>query len=323
MKGRQKICVCRKKYPMFFAKKIIKGIKFVVFSIAFLLSATIGNANVNNDSGKGTEDKKEEPPKVGNFALPTSQQPGPLLSFGEKMLDENQAQLFLFADNFSGVRSHAVDIIPSILYGIQDNLSVFFNVPIAASFKSDQNRSSGLEDTFLQLEYAFYTKKTFEDVDQATLVANVTFPTGSTKKQPPTGFGSSSFFLGTTFNRMYTDWFMFTSPGVVLTTSHNSTKFGNEFLYQAGFGRNILSIDSEWIFAWMIEADGQYTEKDKIKGITDPNSGGNVVYVTPSLWISSKKIIAQLGFGLPATQHLFGNQKKNNYLLVANLGWTF
>lgn len=313
----------RKNHQMFFSKKIIEGTNLFVSSFAFFFFASICNASASHDPEKRKEIKKEEPPPIGNFALPTSQQPGPLLSFGEKMLDENQAQLFLFADNFSGVRSHTVDIIPSILYGIQDNLSVFFNVPIAASFKSDKNRSSGLEDTFLQLEYAFYTKKTFEHVDQATLVANVTFPTGSTKKQPPTGFGSSSFFLGTTFNRMYTDWFMFTSPGVVLTTSHDSTKFGNEFLYQAGFGRNILSIDSEWIFAWMIEADGQYTEKDKIKGITDPNSGGNIVYVTPSLWISSKKIVAQLGFGLPATQHLFGNQKRNNYLLVANLGWTF
>ncbi|OJW51279.1 MAG: hypothetical protein BGO67_12485 [Alphaproteobacteria bacterium 41-28] len=210
-----------------------------------------------------------------------------------------------------------------MLYGVTDNVSVFFNVPIAASYKEGKSRSSGLEDIFLQLEYAFYTNKTSKLIDQATLVANATFPTGSTKKQPPTGFGSSSFFLGGTFCRMYTDWFGFTSYGVVLTTPRDSTKFGNEFLYQAGFGRNILYINSELIFAWMIEADGLYSEKNKIKGITDPNSGGNIVYVTPSLWISSKKIIAQLGFGLPATQHLFGNQKRNNYLLVANFGWTF
>jgi hypothetical protein len=312
-----------KNYQRLFAKKIIEGTNLFVFSFAFFFFASIYSGSASSAPDKSKEIKKEEPPPIGNFALPTSQQPGPLVSFGQNMLDENQTQLFVFANDFNGDRTHAVDIIPAVLYGIKDNLSVFFNVPIAASFKSDKNRSSGLEDMFLQLEYAFYTKKTFEHEDQATLVANVTFPTGSTKKQPPTGFGSSSFFLGATFNRTYTDWFMFTSPGVVLTTSHDSTKFGNEFLYQAGFGRNILSIDSEWIFAWMVEADGQYTERSKIKGRIDPNSGGNTVYITPSLWVSSKKVIAQLGFGLPATQHLFGNQKRNNYLLVANLGWTF
>ncbi len=311
-----------RKYQMFFIKKLIKKVHFAFFVFLFS-SASVYGSNVNSNSEKEKKIKKEEPPKSGNFALPTSQQPGPLVSLGQNIVDKNDTLLFLFADDFAGVKKHTIDIVPSILYGISDDFSVFFNVPIAASYKEDKNHSSGLEDIFLQLEYAFYTNKTSSFVDQATLVTNATIPTGSTKKQPPTGFGSSSFLLGATFNRTYTDWFAFTSPGVVLTTSHDRTKFGNQFLYQLGGGRNILNIDSEWIFAWMVEVDGQYTEKDKIMSITDPNSGGNVVYVTPSLWVSSKKLIVQLGFGLPATQHLFGDQKRNNYLLTLNVGWTF
>lgn len=308
---------------MSFTKKLIKKVNFVVFLIFFFSPTYIYGSSVNINSEKEKKVKKEEPPKIGNFALPTSQQPGPLLSLGQNIIDKNQTLLFLFADDFAGVKKHAVDVVPSILYGVTDDFSVFFNVPIAASYKENKNHSSGLEDIFLQLEYAFYTNKTSHFVDEATLVANTTFPTGSTKKQPPTGVGSSSFLLGATVSRMYADWFGFTSHGVILTTSHNSTKFGNEFFYQFGLGRNILGIDSEWILAWMVEVDGQYIEKNKIMGITDPHSGGNVVYATPSLWISSKKLIIQLGFGLPATQHLFGNQKRNNYLLTANVGWTF
>ncbi|KTD71733.1 hypothetical protein Lste_0018 [Legionella steelei] len=67
--------------------------------------------------------------------------------------------------------------------------------------------------------------------------------------------------------------------------------------------------------------DGQYSQRNKINGGIDFNSGGNVVYVTPSLWVSSKKLIVQLGVGLPVTQNLYGNQTKDSYLLVANLGW--
>ncbi|OJW47197.1 MAG: hypothetical protein BGO67_03720 [Alphaproteobacteria bacterium 41-28] len=213
--------------------------------------------------------------------------------------------------------------MPGVLYGVRDDVSAYFNVPFAASFKDGRDHSAGLEDVFVQLEYAFYSGKTSKYTDQATVVGSVSVPSGSTKKQPATGLGSPSFFLGATFNRTYTDWLFFTSHGVVLTTSTDKTKFGNEFLYQAGLGRNILTIDSEWIFAWGIEADGQYTEKSKIKGIVDPDSGGNVVYITPSLFVSSKKFLAQVGFGLPATQHLFGNQRRNDYLLAANLRWTF
>lgn len=145
---------------------------------------------------------------------------------------------------------------------------------------------------------------------------NLTLLTGSAQKQPPTGFGSPSFFIGSTLSRMYVDWFAFASPGVVLTTRHNDTKFGNQFLYQGGFGRHLINIKG-----WMIEGDGQYSQRNKINGGIDFNSGGNVVYVTPSLWVSSKKLIVQLGVGLPVTQNLYGNQTKDSYLLVANLGW--
>jgi hypothetical protein len=304
-------------------KTWLDGCTLMGLFIFFFVPCPLCRAEVNHHAEKDKKVKREEPPKIGNFTLPPSQEPSPLISFGQRIIDKNQTLFLLFADDFSGVSKHSVDMSPSILYGISDDLTVSFNVPIAASYKTDKDRSSGLEDLSLQFEYAFYVHDTASFREQATVVTSITFPTGSSKKQPPTGFGSSSFFLGATFNRMYTDWFGFTSYGVILTTSHESTKFGNEFLYQCGLGKNIFTIESEWIFAWMVEVDGTYTEKNKIKSKTDSNSGGNVVYVTPSLWLSSKKFIVQLGFGLPATQHLFGNQKRDEYLLSASFGWAF
>ncbi len=100
-------------------------------------------------------------------------------------------------------------------------------------------------------------------------------------------------------------------------------KAGNEYLYQAGIGRNIYTIDSEWIFAWLVEANGLYTEKVRFKGRTDPDSGGNLLLVAPSLWISSEQITLQFGVGLPVAQHLFGNQTKNKYVLASNVSWLF
>ncbi|MBS0357698.1 MAG: hypothetical protein JSS53_00290 [Proteobacteria bacterium] len=262
-------------------------------------------------------------PKTGNFALSSSQQPGPLVGFGQNIVDKNQKIFFLLADDFKNSGSQFIDIAPSFLYGITDNLSVYFNMPIAADYRSGSQHAAGLEDSSVQFEYAFYNKQNNQFVDQATVVTNMTFPTGSSKKDPPTGFGSPSFFLGATFNRMYTNWFGFTSYGTVLTTSRNNTQFGNQFLYQAGFGRNIFSIEDKWIFAWMVEVDGQYSEKNRMNGIIDPNSGGNMITTTPSLWISSQHLIIQVGVGIPIAQHLFGNQPRNNYSLISSVGFTF
>lgn len=271
---------------------------------------------------KKEKDKKEEKPiKAGNLALPSSQQPNALISFGQNILNKGQAQLLLFADDLHGRDQEFVNVVPSLLYGITDTFSIFLSAPIA-HYEQNGQHSSGIEDLSAQFEYAFYTKEDYTYSDEATVVTNVSFPTGSTRKNPPTGFGAASFFIGGTYARTGIEWYYFTSHGATLTSSHHGTKFGNQFLYQGGVGRNIANVE-DWLFVWMIELDGQYSCKDRIQGVTNPDSGGNVIYLTPSLWVSSEKFLLQLGAGYAIQQHLFGDQNRNDYLLALNTGWTF
>jgi len=305
------------------AKQFITAISFLIFLFPNFTYGKETNDKTKATTKTTTTAKTEELPKIGNFAVPFSQQLGPLLSFGQNMIGKNQTQISLFADDFVGTEKHSADINPTILYQITDNLSVFFNFPIAASYRQDNQHSSGLEDTLLQFEYAFYSKQNSRFSDQATVVTNVSFPAGSAQKQPATGFGSSTFFLGATFSRTSVEWFGFTSDGIIQTTSHNGLKFGDEFLYQFGVGRNISSVTSKYLFAGLVEINGQYTQRSTIDGVTDPDSGGNVIYITPSLWLSTQKLIVQLGAGFPVVQNLFGEQRGNHYLLVGSLTWTF
>lgn len=267
-------------------------------------------------------DWQQHPPAQGNFSLPSSQQPGPLMSFGENILNKNVTQLYLFADDFAGVHKHFVDLIPSVLYGITDNLSIFINAPYAASYKTNHARSSGFEDTFVQMEYGFYSKSTPRFVEQTTVVFSISLPTGSVIDNPTTGLGAPGFFLGTTYNRTWVDWFIFGSPGVLLPASHNGTQMGNNYLYQAGLGRN-LTTTPKGMLAFMTEITGTYAEHNRIHAHLDPDSGGNIVYITPSLWGSTQHGIVQLGVGWPVLQHSNGNQLRQTYLLVANVAWTF
>jgi hypothetical protein len=280
----------------------------------------------DKDKGEETKsekaEKEEKPPKIGNFSLPTSQQPAALFGFGGNIIDKGEVQLYLFADDFVGKNRAIVDIIPSVLFGITDNWSIFFNAPFSPLMQDGCARSDGLEDFFIQLEYAFYNKSTKCYQDQATLVANITFPTGSIRKNPPTGFGAPSLFLGGTYYRTWVDWFVFTSNGAILTGPEHGNKFGDLFLYQMGFGRNIPSPEG-WIYAWMIEVDGQYNKRNRINGVIDPNSGGNVIYVTPSVWVSSKEMLLQFGVSFPIAENLFGNQKRFDYALNLNFAWSF
>lgn len=298
----------------------------LLFAILWCVRALASDKEDEHKPKEGEHKPKEDEHKslkIGNLALRSSQQPGPLLGFGENIIDKNQVQLFLFGDDYigKGARKYFIDIIPAILYGITDNFSVFFNVPVA-KYRDRKHRSSGFEDIFVQFEYAFYNKQEKLYADQATIVTNIAFPTGSSLKVPPTGFGTVSIFLGLTYNRTAIDWFYFTSYGATVCGEKNRTKIGNEYLYQCGFGRNIFNLPG-WIFAWMVEVNGIYAERNKIRGVIDRNSGGNAIYVTPSLWISSKQLVLQLGAGYAVYQHLFGHQVRDQYLVTFNLGWTW
>lgn len=291
----------------------------ILFGIIVLLSLSTSTEAI---AEKKKETEKETPPTIGNLALPASQQPGPFISFGERVIEKGQKQLFVFSSAFIGPKKHNIESQPGILYQATDKLSIFLNVPFAIDFKDDSDRSSGIEDVFCQFEYAYYVNSTKEYNDQATIIGYVGFPSGSIKKRPPTGFGSSAYFLGTTYSRTFVDWIFLTSCGTLIT-SNKADKIGNNYLYQFGIGRNICYLESQYIFNWLLEFDGTYYEKNKNNRVVDPDSGGNVVYITPSLWFSNKHLIVQIGIGFPVVQKLNGSQNKYTYLLATNIGWTF
>lgn len=300
---------------------------FNFFSVIIFLSFShlFGQLNPSNaleqaDSIK--EQKAEKPPEIGNFALPTSQQPAALFGFGGNIIDKGEVQLYFFADNFLGKERIVTDLIPNVLFGVTDNFSISFNFPFTPLMREGCHRSSGLEDFFIQVEYACYNKSTSTYINQATVLANITCPTGSKNRSPPTGFGAPSLFLGGTYYHVMVDWFLFTAPGAILTFSDHRTKIGDQFLYQFGIGRNIPS-PKNWIYAWIVEVDGQYNKKNRISGTLDPNSGGNIIYITPSAWVSSKDILLQFGVSFPINQNLFGHQHKFDCAFNLNFAWSF
>lgn len=276
------------------------------------------NNNINNNSSKNINIRNQTPelPKIGNFVLPPSQQPGSFFSFGQNIVNKGDVLLIGSSIYLRGQRRHFTDVAPEILYGITDVFSIDLAVPYFIENKVENQRSQGVADSSIQLEYAFHNKLTSEYSQQATVVATAFAPTGSFNKNPPTGFGSMSYFLGVTFSRIYAYWFGYTSYGAFVTTSHHGNKLGNRYLYQMGLGRNILSIEDTLIFAAQAEIAGAYTTHDKIKGMRDPDSGGNEILIVPSLWLSTKKTSIQFGAAYPILQKLFGMQLKDKYLIA-------
>jgi hypothetical protein len=268
-------------------------------------------------------DNKVEIVKIGNFALPLSQQPAPLFSFGQNLVDKGDLLAFGYVSQVKGPQINFTDAVPSILYGLTEKMSLFVELPIAVKFKHQAEKSHGVSDLVVQLEQVIYAKETPVSVNEITIVGNMSLPTGSAKKQPPTGFGSPTFFLGFTLGRSKPDWYYFASLGGIITTFHKGTKFGNAFLYQGGIGRNIAYKTDGWILNWMVEVDGVYHQRDRVCDVKICDSGGNTVLVGPSIFFSTRRFEMDGGIAAVVSQHLFGAQLKEHFVAAFYAGWKF
>lgn len=268
---------------------------------------------------------------AGNLSLLASQQPAPCFGFGQNIVDQGDLLVYNYMDIESGKDQLFVDDTPSLLYGIRDNLSLYFTVPFAVYYKEDRMTLSGLLDMAAQFEYAAYTQTTEHSSFQSTVVGAMSFPTNTVddialrgiRKTFSGNFESVAYFIGTTASYLSVDWYAYASMGGVITTEKNGMQQGGQFLYQAGFGHNIAYKTDEWILMWMVEMIGNDSGARKFNGRSLPNTGGNVIMVGPSLWYSTPEVIVQLGVAAIPYQNLNGVQSKSNFYLVLDAGWKF
>lgn len=266
---------------------------------------------------------EQAPRPVGNYALPVVQQPGPFFSFGQNIIDQGASQVFLEPQFLKGVGEHFLEITPVYLYGISDNASILFSLPFAADFYSKPNRTAGVSDPSVQMEYAFLSSSNTSYTQEATIVGALSFPVGSNNSTPPTGFGSPTFFIGTTFNRMYENWYGYLAPGITWIAPTEGKHLGEIYHYDIGVGRALASQSNIYGVYGLLELDGIYTVKDRIAGFYDPNSGGNIIFLTPSVQYSTKRFLVQAGFSFPITQTWNGEQNRVRYNTSIILAWTF
>jgi len=286
-----------------------------IYSILFFIISINNYHNIFPSLNDGVT-----PIKRGNFALTTSQMPGPLFCFGQNIVDKNDFQLFLYT-NYLNIKNNSFDeIVPGTLYGINDKCSILLYIPHLPFVKNNSLEVANLEDSVAQLEYAFYSKTNQDSMFQITGVANMSFPTGTTQPPIPTGFGTPRLFLGCTMSYFTEQWYGFTSNGAYFTTQYKDNKPGNQYLYEGGFGKNIWSND-KWIFTIMLEAFGIYTEADQMLLVQPWQQHGNIFYLGPTLWLSSKDFIVQFGFAAPVYQNFADKNYKVNYIVGAEIVW--
>ncbi|MDD5033574.1 MAG: transporter [Methylococcaceae bacterium] len=265
----------------------------------------------------------------------------------------SDAKLRYYQHQHGDVHSTDTLLQPSIFaaYGVTDDLTLGLRLPwvLRSGVKTPnddgvvmhQGDPSGFGDISLFGQYrVFYTA---DNLNQLSLVAGLKLPTGATRTktnqgeiyeahhQPGTGSWDPS--VGFNFTRAMGDWSF--DSNMLYTFSEEGTqrtKIGDGFDYNFavsyGFGapvRNAFfaaSNNAPWTA--VLELTGTWRGKQTAAGISDPNSGGNTIYINPGIRFSGGKgWNTALSIGAPILTDYNGYQTPPDYRIVYRFVATF
>ena len=226
-------------------------------------------------------------------------------------------------------------------------------MPVAENETVDRGDTEGIGDLTLFGQYRFYGQNTGL---QASLLTGIKTPTGRTGERDDQGElfeaefqpGSGSWdpMLGLALSQAQGRWSV---DGNVLytiaTEGTQHTDLGDRFHYNGAVTYRLLGGDAETshktamnhshhghshhhqhalspeglVIDAVLELNGEWQAKQNISGETDPNSGGNVVYLSPGIRIASNRWSGFATVGIPIINDLNGLQSEPTYRLFGGV----
>ncbi|OGV27344.1 MAG: hypothetical protein A3F18_04775 [Legionellales bacterium RIFCSPHIGHO2_12_FULL_37_14] len=273
-------------------------------------------------------EEEEDPTPVGNFALPASQQPGPFYSFGSNIIDKGQWQITGTPNIFKSTGERFVEFDTSILYGLSERSSLLFTLPSTIKYSNAATDDSynGLGDVGLQGEYTLVDHSTKVSAAQISVIAALSVPSGKDR----VSYNGTTYFLAGTANYMSPSWLQYVSPGMVIFGGDLSTRPGMLYYLDIGMGRNLYSEPGQYISLFLLEVNGQLNSPNPYIDATIPTraSGsvlqdGYFIYLTPSLFISTRSLAFQIGASFPVSQSWTNAIDQSvDYTASFNVTWT-
>ncbi len=240
-----------------------------------------------------------------------TRQVGPLFCYGQNILDKGKIRLRerpFYIKN----KAHSFTYLSNqAFYALSDDWVIWMDLPIKLHNKNfaDTDR---LIATRVETEYAYHHKVTSGKRVLATALGNCIIPTTSTDDDsnldPYNGTGSISFYLATTASVLTHDWYAYGSAGVQLNIPYHRNRFGELFRFEWIIGHSLPT--SSWNSYLMLEFSSARLQKNRICGIKDTNSGGNIIYVGPAFIARSDHFYVWAGMQGAMLSRLNGNQQQ-------------
>lgn len=249
----------------------------------------------------------------------------------------------LSAINQRGLHGHSQDStmsnFVSVAYGLSDELDLILNYPYnyifdlkttAAGSTFDEGNSIGLGDLSLFAKYRIYKKQT-----QVALLAGMKFPTGQTNErnqfdfklaaddQP--GTGSWDPIMGLAISRPYKQMSFDSNISYRLSNQGSQDTIVGDLIgynFAATYNLKHKMLGKQKIKpALILELNGSWQEKTEFVGVKDGNHGGNLIFISPGLRLSTGDLAWNFSLGLPILSDFNGLQPDAGIQLFTSFNW--
>ena len=233
------------------------------------------------------------------------------------------------SDRFDGT-NRQVDVFEArtvLGYGLTSKLAVFGVLPIISAdrtFGDVDTSEFGLGDASLFARYEVFRSDKPGQTLRIAPYAGIRVPSGRVGK---TGDGSLDVFGGLIATVASTQWVLDSQ----IRYDHNreadgfergdSARFETSFQYRLSPGK--VARDTNAFVFGVLEISANYYERNRLNGVTDPNSGGFQLYLTPGVQYASRRWISDLGVKIPIINDLNGSALEPDYSILASIRVNF
>ncbi len=212
-------------------------------------------------------------------------------------------------------------------YGLTPKLALFGVLPLVnvdRTFGDVNTSDSGLGDAALFARYEVIRSDKPGQTLRIAPFAGLGFPTGRVGQ---TGDGSLDVFGGLIATVASTKWVLDSQLRHDFNRESNgfergdSTSFDTSLQYRLSPGK--VAQDTRAFIFGVLEISANYYEHNEVGGVTDPNSGGFLLYLIPGLQYSTRRWIADLGFRTPIVIDLNGTALEPDYSILTSIRINF
>jgi len=209
-----------------------------------------------------------------------------------------------------------------VTYGITGEWAAGIKVPYA--FKDNSmDSSSGLADIQAFTKYRFWREDSLGLQKSAAIVLAINGENGDEKTTPSLGNGATDVITGITWGYESIKWYRWASARYAIPGKNTAGfQMGNKWRIDfVGGWRPTPPEYKKPDTVWLLELNGEISNKAKLNSNTQTNSGGTEWFISPGIFWTTRNFAIKSGIQMPVFSDLKGTQNKSDYRFKATFEW--